>query len=112
MCVTPSEVAKIEGYIQSPINRRGELRCTFILTGLLPGSWLELFITDKNWNLYLNCQLRGAGQHNFFSVSQHETTRCRPRTYIRYQVMSTEAEILFYSNDFKEDHMFLLRYRG
>ena len=112
MCVNQTAAAKYEGYIQSPTNRRGELNCTLTLTDILPGSWLELQITNDSYNLYANCRPREQDQHNFFSISRRNRTACRPRAFIRYQVMSTEAAISFYSTNFKEDHIFLLRYRG
>ena len=112
MCVNQTAVAKDEGYIQSPTDRRGELNCTLTLTDLSTGLWLELYITNDSYNLYANCRPREQDQHNFFSISGRNRTACRRRAFIRYQVRSTKAKISFYSTDFKEDHMFLLRYRG
>ena len=112
MCVNQTAVAKNEGYIQSPININGELNCTLTLTDFPTGLRLELQITNDSYNLYANCRPRERDQHNFFSISGRNRTACRPRAFIRHQVMSTEAEISFYSTNFKEDHMFLLRYKG
>ena len=112
MCVSQTAVAKDEGYIRSPTNVSGELNCTLTLTDITPGPELELYITNDSYNLYANCRPRTRDQHNFFSISGRNRTACRRRAFIRYQVRSTKAKISFYSTDFKEDHMFLLRYRG
>ena len=112
MCVTPSAVAKDEGYIQSPTNINGELSCTLTLTDILPGSWLELYITNDNYSLYANCQPNKRDHYNVFSISGQKKTRCRRKAFIRYLVTSTSATITFYSTNFKDDHRFLLRYKG